>query len=78
MRIVLRTKIINVQNQLRIVNRKSPVISVLLPDVEKEIDLPLFLQEFSWVHFTKIDDSEALDNLEWGITSRHPKRGRSA
>jgi hypothetical protein len=52
-----------------------PVIPVLLPGVT---DLPpelLFLKELNWVHFSEsIDEAEALDRLEWGITGEHPGR----
>jgi hypothetical protein len=45
------------------------LIPVLLPGVEKIPDHLLFLQTRKWVRFaTGIDDIEALDNLEWGIT----------
>lgn len=52
-----------------------PVIPVLLPgvsDIPK--DLPFF-KELNWVRFSSgIDDPEALDNLEWGITGKHPRK----
>ena len=57
------------------VKRKLPVIPVLLPGVVKAPELPLFLQEFTWVRFaTGADDAEALDNLRWGITGERPQR----
>ena len=57
------------------VRRKVPVIPVLLPGVEGEPDLPLFLQAFSRVRFAgSMDDPEALDNLVFGITGKHPRR----
>lgn len=60
----------------RCVEAGIPVIPVLLPgvkDVPKDL---LFLHELNWVRFTKsVNDTEALDNLEWGITGKHPKRG---
>lgn len=51
-----------------------PVIPVLLSSVD---DIPqglLFLKELNWVRFTSIDDAEALDRLEWGITGKRPRR----
>jgi hypothetical protein len=55
--------------------RQLPVIPVLLPGADASPDLPLFLQEFGWVRFgDAVDDGEALDNLEWGITGRKPVR----
>lgn len=56
------------------VERDIPVIPVLLPGVS---DLPpelLFLKELNYTKFSKIDDVVALDNLEWGITGKRPKR----
>ena len=50
-----------------------PVIPILLPKVDKIPDNLLFLQQFNWVSFARgIDDIEALDNLEWGITGQKP------
>ena len=53
-----------------------PVIPVLLPDVSEIPEELPFLGELNWVSFTtSIDeDDEALDNLEWGITGKHPDR----
>lgn len=51
-----------------------PVIPVLLPGVNKLPTHLLFLNQLNWVRFTSgIDDVEALDNLEWGITGRKPE-----
>ncbi len=48
-----------------------PLIPVLLPGVERIPEHLLLLKEFSWVRFaSEIDDAEALDNLEWGITGK--------
>ncbi len=51
-----------------------PVIPVLLPGVEQiPPELP-FLKELNWVSFgEKIDEAEALDKLEWGITGKRPE-----
>ena len=59
----------------RCVKKDIPVIPILLPDVtELPSELP-FLQELNWVDFKEtIDESEALDNLVWGITGEHPER----
>jgi hypothetical protein len=57
------------------VERKIPVIPVLLPGVDKIPDEFVFLKEFSWVKFKNdINDEDSLDNLIWGITGKHPKR----
>lgn len=59
------------------VEREIPVIPVLLPQVERIPEEIVFLKEFNWVRFGKdIEDTEALDNLEWGITGKHPKNRR--
>lgn len=56
------------------VEREIPVIPVLLPgatEIPKEL---VFLNDFSWVNLSKdINDTEALDNLEWGITGEQPR-----
>jgi hypothetical protein len=52
-----------------------PVIPVLLPEVERIPEHLRFLRELNWVRFANgIDDVEALDNLEWGITGHKPQR----
>jgi len=57
------------------VKRKLPVITVLLPGVATEPDLPLFLKEFKWVGFAGgIDDPKALDDIEWGVTGENPQK----
>jgi hypothetical protein len=57
------------------VERKIPVIPVLLPGVDRIPDEFVFLTEFSWVKFKiDINEEDALDNLIWGITGKHPKR----
>jgi len=52
-----------------------PMIPVLLPgvnDVPKDL---YFLKELNWLRLSSgIDDTEALDNLEWGITGKHPRK----
>lgn len=51
----------------------TPVIPVLLPGVA---DVPpdlVFLREMNWVVFKDtVDDSEAINNLQWGITGVRP------
>lgn len=57
------------------VERKIPVIPVLLPGVDRLPSELVFLNEFKWVKFKNdVKDDEALDNLVWGITGKHPKR----
>ena len=57
------------------VERKIPVIPVLLPGVDKIPEEFVFLNEFMWVKFkTNVNEEEALDNLIWGITGKHPKK----
>jgi formylglycine-generating enzyme required for sulfatase activity len=53
------------------VNRKCPVIPVLLPNAPKEPQLPVFLQGLMWVDFRE-HDPEPLGQLIWGITGRKP------
>lgn len=54
------------------INRGIRVIPVLLPGIDKIPDDLLFLQQFNWVSFEKLNDQEAFDNLEWGITDIKP------
>jgi hypothetical protein len=54
------------------VRRRCPVIPVLLPDAERP-DLPTLLDGMTWVDLA-VSDPDPLDQLEWGITGRHPDR----
>ena len=56
------------------VNSGSPVIPVLLPDVERITDDLPILQQFHWVSFASIDDGDAFYSLEWGITGVKPSK----
>lgn len=50
-----------------------PVIPVLLPGVNSVPSDLLFLRELKWVPFLQnTDETDALDNLVWGITGKHP------
>lgn len=53
------------------VERKIPVIPVLLPGVKSIPREVLFLREFRWVKFNaSIEEPDALDNIQWGITGQ--------
>jgi GTPase SAR1 family protein/transcriptional regulator with XRE-family HTH domain/nucleotide-binding universal stress UspA family protein len=54
------------------VERRCPVIPVLLPGAERP-DLPVLLDGMTWVDLAA-SDPDPLDQLEWGITGRHPDR----
>lgn len=54
------------------VNRKLPVIPVLLPNAPNQPDLPLFLKQFTWVDLRSGLTKDGLDQLEWGITGVKP------
>lgn len=61
----------------RCVKKGIPVIPVLLPGVNDFPEKLLFLSEYRSVSFSKqIDEVEALDNLEWGITGKRPQPQR--
>ncbi|HBL27442.1 MAG TPA: hypothetical protein DD490_11460 [Acidobacteria bacterium] len=47
--------------------RKLPVIPVLLPGAAQEPELPLFLQELTWVDLRNGWTEAGLDRLQWGI-----------
>jgi TIR domain-containing protein len=55
------------------VSRQSPVIPVLLRNAPDKPELPLFLRAMTWVDF-RIQDSNPLDRLIWGITGKRPER----
>ena len=54
------------------VRRRCPVIPVLLPGAERP-ELPAFLDGMTWVDLAA-SGPDPLDQLEWGITGRHPDR----
>jgi GTPase SAR1 family protein/nucleotide-binding universal stress UspA family protein len=54
------------------VRRRCPVIPVLLPGAERP-ELPSLLDGMTWVDLST-KDPDPLDQLEWGITGRHPDR----
>ncbi|WP_375469468.1 GUN4 domain-containing protein [uncultured Nostoc sp.] len=53
------------------VNRKCPVIPVLLADAPQEPVLPVFLQGLMWVDF-RLQNPEPMGQLMWGITGNKP------
>jgi hypothetical protein len=57
----------------KLVEADIPVIPVLLPGVDGIPDDLDFLKQLNWVNFTNgIDDTQALNNLKWGITQEKP------
>jgi WD40 repeat protein len=55
------------------VEKKKPLIPVLLPDVKQKPELPIFLRQFNWVKFTGgLNFPKDMNNLVWGITGKHP------
>lgn len=57
---------------LQFVERKLPVIPVLLPGAATKPELPLFLRTFMWVDLRNGLTKDSLDRLEWGITGKKP------
>lgn len=58
------------------VERDIPVIPVLLPGVTEIPEELLFLKELNYVQFVeRVNEPDALDQFEFGITGKHPKRG---
>jgi hypothetical protein len=54
--------------------RGCPVIPVLLPGCPANLELPLFLQDRTWVDFRNgLDDEAARGKLLWGITGQKPE-----
>ena len=54
------------------VQRKLPVIPVLLPKAGKRPQLPLFLREFTWVDLRNGLTEKEIERLVWGITQVKP------
>ena len=52
--------------------RGCPVIPVLLPGAQP-LSLPIFLDGMTWVDLAATNP-DPLDQLEWGITGKHPNR----
>lgn len=51
-----------------------PIIPTLLPDAPDAVELPPFLQEFTWVKLKGGLTEQNLCRLEWGITGVKPVR----
>jgi tetratricopeptide (TPR) repeat protein len=56
------------------IDRKLPVLPVLLPGAPKTPRLPLFLRAFTWVDLRGGLFGEAWNRLIWGITGAKPDR----
>lgn len=54
------------------VKNNIPVIPILLPGVKSIPENLMFLKQFRWIRFEKIDDEKAFDLLEWGIIGQKP------
>lgn len=54
------------------VSRKMPVIPVLLPGTFEAPQLPMFLNQFTWVDLRSGMTDVELDRLQWGITGKKP------
>lgn len=59
------------------VNRKLPVIPVLLPNAPTEPELPLLLRDLHWVDLRTGLTDEGLAKLVWGITGEKPEQLRN-
>jgi hypothetical protein len=53
----------------KFVHRERPVIPVLLPEAPATPDLPIFLEEMTWVDF-RVSDPDPMERLLWGITGQ--------
>ncbi len=53
------------------IKRKCPVIPVLLEDAPQEPELPILLQDLTWVDFRR-SESNPMEQLIWGITRIKP------
>jgi len=59
---------------IKAVKRGIPVIPVLLPNAPADMELPLFLQRYTWVNLSQGLSDAGLDSLELGITGKKPSR----
>ncbi|HZF07148.1 MAG TPA: TIR domain-containing protein, partial [Thermoanaerobaculia bacterium] len=57
---------------LQFVDRRIPVIPVLLPGAARKPALPLFLQAFTWVDLRNGITRQGIDRLVYGITGEKP------
>ena len=57
------------------VDRRLPVIPVLLPGASAKPELPLFLRAFTWVDLRGGLIDDGLDRLEWGVRGVKPGEG---
>ncbi|MEO0804099.1 MAG: GUN4 domain-containing protein [Cyanobacteria bacterium J06642_2] len=55
------------------IQRKCPVIPVMLPDAPKQPRLPIFLKNRHWVDY-RLQAPDPLEQLIWGITDKRPER----
>lgn len=55
------------------VDRKCPVIPVILKSCKTVPQLPLFLRQFTWVDFRK-PEPDPIERLLWGITGVKPRQ----
>jgi formylglycine-generating enzyme required for sulfatase activity/nucleotide-binding universal stress UspA family protein len=60
------------------VNRKLPVITVLLRGAPAAPRLPLGLKPFAWVDLRNGLTQEGLDRIQWGVTGKRPDRSQRA
>jgi hypothetical protein len=57
-----------------LVDRKLPVIPVLLPGAPDSPELPIFLRQLTWVDLRGGIDKDGLDRLVWGIRGVKPAK----
>lgn len=54
----------------RCFEQQTTVIPVLLPSFRDISQLPLFIRTFRWVQFSSLQDTQAIQDLIWGITGK--------
>lgn len=54
----------------RCFEQQTTVIPVLLPSFRDISQLPLFIRTFRWVQFSTLQDTQAIQDLIWGITGK--------
>ena len=53
--------------------QECPIIPILLPDAPIKPELPIFLQDYTWIDFRR-SQPDPMAQLIWGITGKPPER----
>ena len=54
----------------QLVKRRVPVIPILIPGAPRELELPVFLGELTWIDLRDGISDQGIDKIIWGATGR--------